>query len=162
MAVRPAVPSDEATLLQLDRVAWPAGTSFPSFRAQAWEQESFFDERDTPESHLVAELNGAVVGYVRMRPANNVPEGAHVLGIFGLLVAESARQLGIASALLTAAEEYARAHGGRKLILHVLATNTAAQRLYQRHGYVVEGHNREAFLIDGAYVDDLLMAKPLI
>ncbi|MGH3715694.1 MAG: GNAT family N-acetyltransferase [Micromonosporaceae bacterium] len=161
LRVRPARTDDDPTLLLLDRYAWPPGTGFPSFRERVREQASFFDEQDTPESHLVAELNGAVVGYVRLRPGSHVPEAAHVFGIFGLVVAESARRLGTASALLRAAETYVRERGGRRLFLHVLATNPVAQRVYERHGYVVEGRHRAAFLIDGAYVDDITMAKLL-
>lgn len=161
LRVRPATQDDDAVLLQLDRFGWPPGTGFPSFRKQALAQESFFDERHSPESHLVAELNGAVVGYIRIELGRDIPEAQHVYGIFGLVVAESARRLGAARALLDAAEQYARSRGGRKLFLHVLATNPPAQRLYQRHGYVVEGRHREAFLIDGGYVDDITMAKQL-
>jgi RimJ/RimL family protein N-acetyltransferase len=43
----------------------------------------------------------------------------------------------------------------------VLATNAGARRLYERHGFEVEGTHREAFLLEGAYVDDLLMALDL-
>ena len=40
-------------------------------------------------------------------------------------------------------------------MLRVLSTNPDARRLYERHGFVVEGAYREAFLIEGAYVDDV-------
>lgn len=49
----------------------------------------------------------------------------------------------------------------RRLVLRVLSGNDGARRLYERHGFAVEGGVRGAFLLDGAYVDDLLMALDL-
>jgi RimJ/RimL family protein N-acetyltransferase len=46
--------------------------------------------------------------------------------------------------------------------LHVLGSNRAAQALYERMGYVVEGRYREEFLIDGDYVDDVSLGKFLV
>jgi RimJ/RimL family protein N-acetyltransferase len=34
-------------------------------------------------------------------------------------------------------------------------------RLYERHGFVLEGTLRDEFRIDGRFVDDVLMAKHL-
>jgi RimJ/RimL family protein N-acetyltransferase len=69
--------------------------------------------------------------------------------------------MGAASALLAAAEQRARAAGARKLSLRVLGTNEPAIRLYDRLGFKREGVLRAEFCIDGAYVDDVLMAKHL-
>jgi ribosomal protein S18 acetylase RimI-like enzyme len=79
----------------------------------------------------------------------------------GLAVDPAARRRGVASALLTAAEQLADARGARKLSLHVLSTNTAALSLYERLGFRREGTLREEFRIAGRYVDDVLMAKHL-
>ena len=43
----------------------------------------------------------------------------------------------------------------------MLGTNTAARRLYERAGYVVEGRLLGEFRIDGVDVDDLLLARYL-
>jgi RimJ/RimL family protein N-acetyltransferase len=43
----------------------------------------------------------------------------------------------------------------------VLGTNPAARALYEAYGFVVEGVQREEFLLDGRYVDDVLMALQL-
>ena len=159
--VRPARPDDDAALLELERTNWDPGTGFPSIRERLLGQTTFFDDRHPYQNYLVAELGGAVAGYIHVRRAMDIPEAAHVFGIFGLLVTRQARGQGVASALLRAAEERAKANGGRKLTLGVFATNPTAIRLYERHGYVVEGRHRQAFLIDGEYVDDFEMAKSL-
>ncbi len=48
-----------------------------------------------------------------------------------------------------------------ELSLHVHGTNTVARRLYERHGYVVEGIHPNEFLIEGTYIDAIDMAKTL-
>lgn len=47
------------------------------------------------------------------------------------------------------------------MVLRVLSGNAAARHLYEKRGFVVEGALREAFLLEGAYVDDLMMGLDL-
>ncbi|MFI7523427.1 GNAT family N-acetyltransferase [Micromonospora globbae] len=157
--VRPATTADDAHLLTLDRTAWTAGSELPSTRAE--ERTAYFNERRKPESHLVATLGGQIIGTVSTHQASPFPEGAHVFGLWNLLVAEQTRRMSIASALLSAAERLAASQGAKKVGLRVLATNTGAIRLYEQHGYAVEGRCVNEFLIDGAYVDDISMGKCL-
>lgn len=155
--VRPATIEDDAELLTLDRAAWTAGSGHPSVRAE--ERAAYFSEPRKPETHLVATLGRQIVGAVSTHQATRFPEGAHVFGLWNLMVAEQARRLSIASALLSAAEHRAGSQGAKKLGLRVLATNTGAIRLYEQHGYTVEGRYADEFLIDGVYVDDLSLGK---
>ena len=85
----------------------------------------------------------------------------HLLEIKGLAVDPGRQGEGIGTLLLDAAVARARATGRRRLLLRVLSTNVGARRLYQRQGFTVEGTYHEAFLIDGAYVDDIAMALDL-
>jgi ribosomal protein S18 acetylase RimI-like enzyme len=155
--VRPATAADDAALLALDRVAWTPGSGFPSVRDR--EPAAFFNERRKPDDHLVAEVDGEVAGYVAVTAKGPFAESAHVFALWSLVVSVDVRRRGVATALLEAAERAAAARGATKLSLHVLGTNDAALRLYERHGYLVEGRHRDEFLIDGAAVDDLTLAK---
>jgi ribosomal protein S18 acetylase RimI-like enzyme len=157
ITVRWAVADDDAVLLELDRAAFTAESGFPSQK----DRETFFTERSRREDLLVAEYDSRLVGYLRLKNKYPFVEGAGVFGVFGLAVAPDARRLGVASALLDEAVAEARRRGGRKLVLNVLGTNTGAQRLYERYGFVVEGHSRDEFLIDGNLVDDLSLSKYL-
>ena len=85
----------------------------------------------------------------------------HVGRIQGLVVAERARGAGVARALLRAVQDEARHRGARRLALRVLGHNTAARKLYESEGVAVEGLLPEEFLLDGAYVDDVLMGRRL-
>jgi RimJ/RimL family protein N-acetyltransferase len=110
---------------------------------------------------LVAGAGDEVVGYLILGPWVTLESAAHVAEVRGLAVAPDHQGDGIGGGLLEAAVERARGESIRRLVLRVLSTNAAARRLYERHGFELEGARREAFLLRGAYVDDLLMAMDL-
>ena len=162
VAVRVARPADEAGLTRLDAAAWTPASGFPSVIERVNDPFfTFFTDDSPPEAHLVAELDGRLAGYIRVKPVTPLRENAHVLGIVGLAVAPANRRRGVASALLAAAEQHARARGARKLSLRVLSSNETAMRLYERHGFQREGTLRDEFCIGGRFVDDVVMAKHL-
>ena len=157
--VRAARASDEAQLARLDKISWSPQSGFPSVIQQAG--SVFFLTESPPQAFLVAVIDGAVVGYIRLGSPLPLPENAHVIGVLGLAVAPDARRRGVATALLAAAEERARSRGARKLSLRTFSTNPDAIRLYTRFGFQREGLLRGEFLIEGQYVDDVLLAKYL-
>ena len=154
--------SDQAALTELEAAAWSPESGFPSLMAPNNQRDTtFFDADNPPEAFLVAELNGSVVGYIRLKPPSRLPENSHVIQVQGLAVHPDARRRGVASGLLAAAEETLRERGTRKLTLRVLSTNQPAIRLYERLGFMREGALREEFCINGRFVDDVMMAKRL-
>ena len=159
--VRAALMADQAALAELDAVAWSAESGFPSALGARIQERTFFTADNPPEVHLVAELDGSVVGYIRLKPASRLPENAHVVQVQGIAVHPDARRHGAAASLLDAAEKQLRERGIRKLTLRVLGTNHGAISLYERHGFTREGTLLEEFRINDRYVDDVLMAKRL-
>ncbi|MEU9557577.1 GNAT family N-acetyltransferase [Streptomyces fumanus] len=157
--IRHARPDDEPALARLDRDTW---SYLHAVSPKPEPDASFFSERSGPDAHLVAELDGTVVGYVRLGFPTALASNAHVRQIQGLAVAVAARGRGAGRALLRAAVEEARKLGARRLTLRVLGHNTAARKLYESEGFVVEGVQPEEFLLDGTYVDDVLMGRSLI
>ncbi|QKV97903.1 GNAT family N-acetyltransferase [Streptomyces sp. NA02950] len=158
-AIRAAVADDESALAELDRRAWS-----PRHSVQPRPQPpygTFFTDRNLPEHILVAELGGRPVGYLRLVPATPLASNAHVQQIQGLAVDERARGRGVARALLDAAYARARRAGATRITLRVLGPNTPARRLYESEGFAVEGVLPGEFLIEGAYVDDVLMGRGL-
>ncbi|MBL1096937.1 GNAT family N-acetyltransferase [Streptomyces coffeae] len=159
LIVRAAVAEDETALAELDRRAWS-----PLHSVQPRPQppyDPFFHDRNRPGHILVAELGGRPVGYLRLVPATPLASNAHVQQIQGLAVDEQARGRGAARALLGAAYEKARRAGATRITLRVLGPNAPARRLYESEGFTVEGVLRGEFLIEGTYVDDVLMARGL-
>lgn len=121
----------------------------------------FFDARHAPDDHLVAELDRRIVGYIRLASPTELACNAHVRQIQGLAVTDEARGHGVGRALIRAAVEEARRRGARRLTLRVLGHNTPARKLYEAEGFAVEGVLPEEFLLDGKYVDDVLMGRAL-
>ncbi|MER5542064.1 N-acetyltransferase family protein [Streptomyces sp. NPDC001118] len=155
-SIRVAVAGDEEALALLDRATWS------TLHAVSPQPEGpFFDERHVPQDYLVAEADGRVVGYIRIARPTPLASNAHVLQIQGLAVADEARGRGLGRALIRAAGEEARRRGARRLTLRVLGHNAPARALYESEGFAVEGVQPEEFLLDGAYVDDVLMGRKL-
>jgi ribosomal protein S18 acetylase RimI-like enzyme len=160
--IRPARRDDDPVLAELDAAAWSPESGFPSVIGPAGAGNGVFFSADSPpDAHLVAELDGTVVGYIRLRPPTHLPENAHVIQVQGIAVHPAARRRGVAAALLTGAEHQVRDRGKLKLSLRVLSTNHPAIRLYEQLGFTREGVLRQEFVINGSYVDDILMTKHL-
>jgi ribosomal protein S18 acetylase RimI-like enzyme len=158
--IRRSTLADGPALARVDLATWTSLSS-PADPPDDPGGYVFFDERTRPEEVLLAEVDGAVAGFVKIRPVTPLPTHAHVLQIQGLGVDPAYQGRGAGQALLRAATDEARSRGARKLSLRVLGRNTTARRLYERCGFVVEGVLVSEFLIDGEYVDDVLMALRL-
>jgi len=69
------------------------------------------------------------------------------------------RRIGLGTALLERALDWARSVGIRKMNLEVFASNSGAIALYRKMGFEEEGRRRGEFIIDGVPVDGILMAR---
>ncbi len=155
--IRTAREEDEAALRALEVDTWSTRSS----PAPPPDPGRPVIERWGAANVLVAADGDAVVGSLFLAPWLPLESSRHVLEIRGLAVDPARQGEGIGGRLLDAAIARARAEGRRRLLLRVLSTNAGARRLYERHGFELEGTYRESFLIDGAYVDDLAMAIDL-
>ena len=151
MKVRKVTRADGKALLEIDRLTWSELSS------PGPPPEGAFDL----EGVLVADDDGAVAGYVKLRHPTPFESSRHVVEIAGLAVHPECRRRGVARALLAAAVDEAGRMGARRLTLRVFEPNTAARALYESEGFAVEGVLRGEFLRGGRYVDDVLMAKPV-
>ena len=109
---------------------------------------------------LVAELDGGIAGYVKLgrrcrsRPSPRARD-------------QGPRRLpghprrGVGRALLRAVIAEARDAGARQLTLRVLAHNADARALYTAAASRSRASCAGYFRLDGAYVDDVLMALAL-
>jgi RimJ/RimL family protein N-acetyltransferase len=159
--LRPARPTDARGLARLfDDVRregrWlltpPSAVSQPS--------EAFFIGemlRTGDGLALVAEADGHPIGTVQIGLERNVVS-SHV-GTLSIVVADGWRDVGIGSALVRAAQAWARQQGLLKVALAVFPDNERAIAVYERAGFVREGLRRKQFRGDGGVLrDELLMA----
>ena len=150
--IRPATEADLGALIAIDLSVWDAHNT-PA--------EDPASKLPATADTWVAEVHGEVVGYVVLGAMTQLPSNRHVRQIRSLAVAGSRRRRGIGRALLRAAITRAKAAGARKLALYVLATNHEARRLYASEGFREEGRQRAEFLLNGVYVDSLILALDL-
>jgi RimJ/RimL family protein N-acetyltransferase len=164
--VRPAVPADAGRLVELARAvaAEPEGWLLADARWRSESEERRYIralQRHPDAALFVAELaGGEVVGRLSlMRDAH--PASKHVADL-GVMVAAGHRRRGIGSALMAAAEDWARSTGIGKLELHVFPHNEPAICLYEKLGYEREGLRRRHYArAEGGHSDVILMAKQL-
>jgi RimJ/RimL family protein N-acetyltransferase len=160
--VREAAPADAGPLVEL---AQQVGAEPEGWLITGGEWRSSGEERrylrslrrHSDAAVFVAETNGTIVG--RLSVSRDVhPASSHVADV-GLMVARGHRRRGAGTALMEAAEHWAREAGVRKLELHVFPHNDAAIALYERLGYRREGLRQRHFRRGLYFVDAILMAK---
>ena len=160
MVIRVAEETDGAALGEMDRRTW---STLHSVQPQPLAPyDPFFDAAHRPDQFLVAEYPAdGVAGFIRTVRPSSLACHTHVRQIQGLAVDDWARGRGVAAALVDAACERARREGALRMTLRVLGHNEPARRVYASAGFVVEGVLPGEFLLDGAYVDDVLMGRRL-
>jgi len=143
--IRPARASDHAALVEQylglnlhedpithDRVTDRAGAEESLAAAEAW-------VRKTNGVVLVAEVNGRVVGHLFLTFEEAPPFVRRELRAYAyiaeLFVRAEARRLGVARALLEAAERIARERGVSRILVSALAGNIPAETTYERAGF---------------------------
>jgi L-amino acid N-acyltransferase YncA len=150
---------------------WPA--IWAMFREAAVSGEVFAYDEHTPEEvarklwveppavAFVAEDEGGVVGTYYVRP-NQPGRGNHVANA-GYMVAGAARGRGLASVMCGHSVDVARRLGFRAMQFNfVVATNAAAVRVWEKHGFAVVGRLPGAFHhAQLGYVDALVMFRTL-
>lgn len=156
--IRRATFQDDRALADLDRATWAPDNAVSP---RPHEGAAFFDLSHPPEQFLVAERDGRIAGFIRLVQPVALPSGDHVRQIQGFAVDPEQRGQGLGRMLLDAVCEEARHQGARRITLRVLSVNTRARRLYEAAGFAVEGVLPEEFLIEGRYVDDVLMGRSL-
>jgi phosphinothricin acetyltransferase len=109
---------------------------------------------------LVAETDGQVVGFGSLNIFN--PRVAYdSVADFSIYIERSWRGRGIGRCLLQSLEERARLLGYHKLVLTAFPFNAAGMALYTRCGFRVVGIYHEQGLLDGRWVDTIVMEKLL-
>ncbi|OGG58298.1 hypothetical protein A2853_00015 [Candidatus Kaiserbacteria bacterium RIFCSPHIGHO2_01_FULL_55_17] len=110
--------------------------------------------------HTLLALDGdEAVGYVTIvfGKFRKVGETAYI--VVGVRASHQGK--GVGTALLTHAEEFARARDMHRMELEVFERNEGAIRLYEKLGYILEGRRREAVRTESGYSDIIWMGKLL-
>jgi GNAT superfamily N-acetyltransferase len=115
------------------------------FYGEAPEEEraaAFIRDRVTQSStrYFLAWIGNNAIGFMHLMPSTNTLAMRPIWFLEDLYVDASARGQGVATALLSYAEAFARGRGAERLTLATAYDNLAAQHIYQKLGYVREEH----------------------
>ena len=157
--IRRAEPSDYRAIQQIHaqpRAIW--GTLQLPFPSEETWRKRLAETADNLIG-LCASIDGRVIGSLGLFVGGRCERRRHV-GELGMAVHDDWHGLGVGSTLLSSAIELAdRWLALRRLELTVYTDNAPAIRLYEKHGFVVEGTFRHYAFRDGAYVDAHAMAR---
>ncbi len=127
------------TLNDLERVTYINSVSLPENYTDFFFVDLY---RRFPETFIVAESNGEVVGYIMCR----IETGMSNFGLSGIIkkghvvsvaVLPNHRRKGIGEALIAKALEAMRSYGAKQCYLEVRVTNEEAIGLYKKIGYEI-------------------------
>jgi ribosomal-protein-alanine N-acetyltransferase len=152
--LRKFTPSDLQSVMQINRVCLP----------ENYTDVFFIDlHQRFPETFIVAEEDGKIVGYVMCR----IEVGLASFGLGGLIrkghvvsiaVLPQGRRKGVAQALMTKAMDGMRHYKAKLCYLEVRVTNAAGVALYKKLGFEVS-RTSNGYYSDGE--DAYVMSKKL-
>lgn len=161
ISIRDAVVEDAAALTVIynqgivDRVA-----TLETEERTPEERRAWLDARDPRHPVMVAVADGQVVGFGSLNVFNPRKAYDHVAD-FSIYVERAWRGKGVGSRLLRAIIQRARHIGYHKLVLSAFPFNESGVALYKKFGFRVVGIYQEQGLLDGRWVDTIIMEKLL-
>jgi len=161
LTLRPARESDaEAICLMYNQGIEDRVATLETELRTPEERREWLAARGPRHPVIVAEESGHVVGWGSLNVFNARPAYRHV-GDFSVYVERAWRGKGVGHRLLERLIELAREIGYHKMVLSTFPTNGGGVRLYERLGFSRVGVYREQGMLDGAWVDTLIMEKLL-
>lgn len=161
---RPPVVEDAAACLAyLQAVA--AETDFLLMGAESADrvtleyEEEFLRARigNPNDLHLVGFIGGEMVTMCNIERSGN-PRLHHNAEV-AIAIKKAHWGKGIGTLAFALMHEWAQENGVRMLRLSVYETNARAQALYRKMGFVPCGRHADAFFVNGAYTDEILMER---
>lgn len=161
VAIRPARSDDAQAICDIYNEGIEDGDATLETRLRTSdEQRAWLESRSERHPVVVAERAGSVVGWGSLNLFNPRPAYDHVAE-FSVYVARSSRGTGVGRSLLENLVESARVIGYHKMVLAAFDWNTAGVALYKRMGFRQVGIYREQGLLNGRWVDTVIMEKLL-
>ena len=109
---------------------------------------------------LVAEVGDSIAGWASLNTFNPRLAYQYVADL-SIYLARPWRGKGLGARLLAPLIPLACELGYHKIVLAAFPTNTAGMRLYERQGFTTVGIYKEMGLLDGRWVDTIIMEKLL-
>jgi phosphinothricin acetyltransferase len=159
--LRLAGPEDAAAICRIynqgieDRVA-----TLETEQRTPEERRQWLAARGPRHPVVVADDDGRVIAWGSLNAFNPREAYRHVAD-FSIYVERAYRGKGVGRQLLAHLIDLARALGYHKMVLSAFPFNGAGMALYERMGFRTVGIYREQGLLDGRWVDTIVMEKLL-
>lgn len=116
----------------------------------------------SPRHPVIAAENatGEIVGWGSLN-VFNPREAYRFVADFSVYVERAWRGKGVGRVVLERLVELAREHGFHKMVLSAFPTNAGGMALYEKLGFRTVGIYREQGMLDGKWVDTIVMEKLL-
>lgn len=162
LTIRQATSEDTESILRIynqgieDRIATLETETKDSSYMEAW-----FKDHQGRFSVMVAEREGEVIGWASLNPYSHrcAYSGVADLSVY---IDRGYRGQGVGSSLLESLEEEAKGNGFYKIVLFTFPFNQVGQGLYQKMGYRQVGIFEKQGVMDGEFIDVMIMEKLLI
>lgn len=154
MKIRPIEPHDFANIAELENQNWTLKSTPFIINSSS---EKIMKKILEGTRFLLAEEQGEILGILEYGKRNKSKFGAHVL-TFGVMTVKEARGKGVATQLIQHLIREARTENYEKITINAMSSNPAALALYDRLGFILEGHLKKEYFIDGVYIDSLIYA----
>ncbi len=161
VTVRPAIATDAEAICRIhnqgieDRIATLDTTLRTPDDCRAW-----LSVRGPRHPVLVAESDGIAIGWASLNQYSPRAAYDHVVD-FSVYVEREHRGQGVGRQLIDRLIRSARTLGFHKMVLAALVANLAGIALYRRAGFTTVGVFREQGMLDGQWVDVVIMEKLL-
>ncbi|MNO54372.1 putative phosphinothricin acetyltransferase YwnH [compost metagenome] len=122
--------------------------------------DKWFQDHQSRYSILVAEKEGEVIGWASLNPYSHrsAYNGVADLSVY---IDRRFRGQGVGNSLLEFLEKLALEKGFYKIVLFTFPFNYGGQGLYQKRGYRQVGVFEKQGVMDGAFIDVMIMEKLL-
>ena len=155
LVIRSLLPDEWSAVRRIYQEGIATGNATFEQAAPEWEE---WDAGKLAVPRLVAEMEGAVVGWAALSPTSkrHVYRGVAEVSVY---VAASARGQGVGRALLSALVEQSEAAGIWTLQAGIFPENAASVHLHERCGFRIVGRREKIGQMHGVWRDVLLMER---
>lgn len=160
MNIRYMTLEDIDDIVSIENKVWTAETTPAPLPIS--DANKILEKFESNTHYLIAEdeTSHEILGVLDFHPYYSFESGKHVV-TFSIAVDPDNQKEGVGKALMDYFFEEAKTKDFQKVTIHVLANNQQAIAFYQSFHFSEEGRVTNAFLINGDYVDDLVLSLSL-
>lgn len=151
--IRSLQDADYPEMMTIDQLVFNSSTTPAPMRQITLEE---YAGHYSPDNVFVAELEGRVAGYIGFHNPTGLPSNSHVMEIY-IAVHPDFQKMGVGRTLMQHIIRFGKENGFQKISLRVLSLNQKAIALYKAIGFLEQGRLVREFILDGNYVDDIMM-----